>query len=175
MENEVWKDIVGYEGLYQVSNLGNIKSLERKEKSGNIIRKRKEKILKQRKAMGYKYVIICKNGIAKTYRTHRLVAETFIPNLNNSPQVNHKDGNKLNNCANNLEWCTCKYNIQEAYRLKLSKTKKISQYDLNGKYIRTWNSVANASKMLKLDSSAIVKCCKGKRNKCGNYIWKYIE
>ena len=173
MENEVWKDITNYEGLYQISNLGRIKSLKRYEKCGEKLRIRNERFLKQRKTMGYFYVILCKNGKSKTYRTHKLVAKEFVSNPLNFLQVNHIDGNKENNFANNLEWCTCKYNIQEAYRLKLCKTKKIKQYDLKGNYIKTWESIASASKELGLDASAITKCCKKKRNKCGNYFWQY--
>ena len=175
MENEVWKDIKDYEGLYQVSNMGRIKSLKRYEKSGSKIRLRNEKILKQKNTMGYNYVILSKFNKLKTYRIHRLVAETFISNPQQLPQVNHIDGNKLNNKAKNLEWCTASYNIKEAYRLNLSKTRKVIQYNLNGDFIKLWSSIANASKSLNLDTSAIVKCCKGKRNRVGNYLWRYND
>ena len=175
MENEVWKDIKDYEGLYQVSNMGRIKSLKRYEKSGSKIRLRNEKILKQKNTMGYNYVILSKCNKLKTYRIHRLVAETFISNPQQLPQVNHIDGNKLNNKAKNLEWCTASYNIKEAYRLNLSKTRKVIQYNLNGDFIKLWSSIANASKSLNLDTSAIVKCCKGKRNRVGNYLWRYND
>lgn len=173
MKNEIWKDIKNYEGLYQVSNLGRVKSLNRIEKSGNKFRKRAEKILTQNITQGYKYVNICKNNKIKTYRIHRLVAETFLPNPEKLPQVNHIDGNKLNNDVNNLEWCSCKHNIQEAYRLGLSKTTKVKQYTLSGTLIKSWNSIAEAGKKLNLDTSAISKCCRGKRKKVGNYMWKY--
>lgn len=175
MENEVWKDIKGYEGLYQVSNLGRVKSLKRYEKSGQKTRLRSEKILKQNNAMGYNYVILSKCSKLKSYRIHRLVAETFISNLQQLPQVNHIDGNKTNNCVDNLEWCTASYNIKEAYRLNLSKTRKVIQYSLSGDFVNLWSSIANASKSLNLDASAIAKCCKGKRNRVGNYLWKYND
>ena len=105
---EIWKNIKGYEGLYQVSNLGRVKSLERKD---NLGRKVNEKILKNRNAThGYIAVILSKDSNKKTYRVHRLVAEAFIPNPNKYLEVNHKDENKSNNRIDNLEWCDRKYN-----------------------------------------------------------------
>jgi len=95
---ELWKDIVGYEGYYQVSNYGRVKSL------------RKNKILNQRNRSLYLAVSICFNGVNKSYNVHRLVAIAFLPNINSLPQVNHKDENKKNNHVSNLEWCSAKYN-----------------------------------------------------------------
>ena len=101
MEKEIWKDIDGYEGLYQVSNLGRVKSLHHN----------KEKILKgSYNSKGYYFVKLCKNGISKSIFVHRLVAQEFIPNPDNLPIVNHKDENPRNNNVDNLEWCTQKYN-----------------------------------------------------------------
>lgn len=109
---EIWKDIKGYEGLYQISNLGRIKSLERK-----IIRQHsttmllKEKILKQQNMNGYKIVRLSKNNTIKQYLVHRLVAVAFIKNPNNYKEINHKDEDKSNNKLDNLEWCSHNYNI----------------------------------------------------------------
>ena len=101
---EIWKDIEGYEGLYQVSNLGNVKSL-------NYRQTKREKILKSvNDKDGYLFVSLCKNSVIKHYSIHRLVADVFIDNPNNYPQVNHKDENKTNNNVDNLEWCSPKYN-----------------------------------------------------------------
>lgn len=103
-EKEIWKDIQGYEGLYQVSNLGNVK---------NKIQPylKQEKIYKKfSNSNGYLFVGLRKDKKRKFKYIHRLVAEAFIPNPNNLPQINHKDENKQNNCVNNLEWCTNKYN-----------------------------------------------------------------
>jgi hypothetical protein len=108
---EEWRDIKGYEGLYQVSNLGRVKSLSRtieRSKYGSIFVS--EKILSTNSTKGYLYVSLCKCGKQKRVRVHRLVAEAFIPNQDNLPEVNHKDENKENNAVSNLEWCTNKYN-----------------------------------------------------------------
>ena len=115
---EIWKDIKGYEDLYQISNYGEVKSLEKKAGFST----RKEKILKQHLDKdGYVKVYLCKNNKVKFLSVHRLIAEAFIPNPNNFPQINHKDENKQNNKIENLEWCTCKYNINYGTRTKRQK------------------------------------------------------
>lgn len=112
-EQEVWKDIDEYKGLYQISNLGRVKSL--KKYAGKSLRE--EKILKTYKDKdGYIKVILCKNNKTRFLSIHRLLAEAFIPNPENLPQINHKDENKENNDIDNLEWCTCKYNINYGSR-----------------------------------------------------------
>lgn len=100
---EIWKDILGYEGLYQVSNLGRVKSL-------NYHKTRKEHILKPTNCHGYLRVNLSKNKNRKSYLVHRLVGEAFISNFDNLPEINHKDENKHNNCVENLEWCDRQYN-----------------------------------------------------------------
>lgn len=116
MVNRIWKDIPGYEGLYQVSNFGEVKSFY-KFRDG-----KKERILKHAiNDSGYKIVVLTKNKKPKSLRVHRLVALTFIDNFENKPQVNHIDGNKLNNNINNLEWCTNGENEKHAYKLGLKK------------------------------------------------------
>ena len=128
---EEWRDIKGYEGIYQISNLGRIKSLSKKVYMYNHIAKRKievtfkEKIRKQRIGKdGYYLINLNKDNKMITYRVHRLVGENFIENKDNKPYINHKDGNKLNNNVLNLEWCTAKENIKHGWEIGLMKPHK---------------------------------------------------
>ena len=118
-----------------------------------------------------------KNGKGKNIRGHILVANAFMTKINGKPFINHIDGNKQNNKLDNLEYCTNQYNVQEAYRLGLTKhyTRKINQYDKQGNLIKQWNSIIEASKCLKIQHSNIVACCKGRHKYIGGYIWKYEE
>lgn len=118
---EIWKDIQGFENMYQVSNIGKIKSLERTIKTKKGFLRVKERILDGSKdTKGYLQVELKKDGKRNIKVIHRLVAEAFIPNIDNKEQVNHKDGNKLNNNVDNLEWVTCQENIQHAWKNKLN-------------------------------------------------------
>ena len=169
MKIEIWKFIKGYED-YQVSSFGRVKSL----KNG------KEKILSPGTTRdNYKIVILSKNNkIKKTFRVHRLVAMSFLPNPNNYPQVNHKDENPSNNNVENLEWCTSKYNINYGTRTKRmseSRSKKVDQFNLEGNFIRTWISMCQVERELGISHGHISNCCKGKRKSAGKFKWKYHE
>ncbi len=121
MEQEIWKDVIGYEGLYQVSNLGRVKSLFRLMEYPNYNKVLNERILKNLiNSKGYYCTILYKNKKAKTFLVHRMVAIAFIPNPYNKPQINHKDGNKLNLSLSNLEWASCRDNILHAYNIGLN-------------------------------------------------------
>ena len=163
---EIWKDIKGYDGLYQVSNLGNIKRL----KDNYIFKVNKN-------SRGYRVVTLTKNKKEKSITVHRLVAQAFIDNPYNFSQINHIDGNKLNNKIDNLEWCTASQNMQHAYKngLELKKHKKVVQFDLNMKIIKIWESVLEVEKNLKINHSKIYMVCNKQRNKAGGYIWRYYE
>lgn len=131
---EIWKDIKDYEGLYQVSNYGKIKSLSRKvnDYRGGIVKK--EKLLTPTdNGKGYQIIGLCKNNHRKNHYIHRLVADAFLENPNNYPQVNHKDYNTKNNCVDNLEWITTKDNIIYSLPNRPATTKRTNQY---GKYIK---------------------------------------
>ena len=129
MNEEIWKDIKGYEGLYQISNYGRVKSF-----GGKIRSHKNDMILKLKIRNTYNVTNLTKNDKKKSFQIHRLVAEAFIPNPNNYPIVNHKDENPLNNYVDNLEWCTQKFNVIHS-RHKMCKQRKVIHSNTNEKYI----------------------------------------
>ena len=183
---EIWKPIKDFEGLYEVSNYGRVKALEKeiefktKNQFCEFSTKYKtfEKILKPIKhSNGYYVISLSYLGVKKIKAIHRLVAEAFIENPLNKPQVNHKDGNKGNNNADNLEWVTQSENTRHAYTTGLLRhyTTPISQFDLNGNFIKQWASIKEAAQTLNIVESGIAKCCCGKRKKSGGYMWGYAK
>lgn len=196
LPREKWKDIKKYEGKYQVSNLGNVRSL-------NYHRENKIKRLKKSNdKAGYLVVGLCKNGKIRTYKVHRLVAEAFIFNPDNLPQINHKDENKNNNSVFNLEWCTSKYNnnygnrtdkakeklkgrtFSEEHKKKLSDSRKgkfKSSENPNSKKAyciekdKIYNSTREASEDINCCQSFISLVCSGKRENAKGYHFSYIE
>lgn len=166
---EIWRDIKNYEGIYEVSNLGRIKSISR---NGTI---KENRILKPNKVMGYSQIVLYKNNKREYKKIHRLVAETFIPNLENKREVNHKDGNKTNNCVDNLEWVTTSENQLHSYYELKNNIKSVIQLSLNNEIIKEWESIAKVEQELKISNADICKCCKGKRKTAGGYKWRYKE
>lgn len=174
---EIWKDIEGYEGLYQVSNMGRVKSLTRNRRGrNNAPNPIQGRILKQHIYFGYCYISLCKNRKYKGFRVHRLVAHAFIPNPDNLPQVNHRDENKTNNCIDNLEWCDGEYNINYgtciAKRAR-SKSKKVLQFKPDGTFVKEWKSIMDVQRNLGFCQSYISECCRGKHAYAYGYLWKY--
>lgn len=177
---ELWKDITGYEGWYQVSNLGRVRSLDRYVNGNKIncdFQLMKGKILKGTKdKLGYYRVILRRNVTYKAMLVHRLVAEAFIPNPENLPYINHKDENPGNNIVDNLEWCTPQYNVvygSGVERAAKHKWRKVIQYDKEGNEIARWDSLKAAAASIGRAQQNISRCCRGKAPSCGGYIWKY--
>lgn len=187
---EIWKDVKGYEGKYQVSNLGRVRSLDRIRWNGRGYCKVKGKLIsqtirydKKRKCYTYAYVSFhTEHGVSsKKISVHRLVAEAFIPNPNDLPFVNHKDENKLNNNVNNLEWCTCEYNnkygtaITRSANTRISNgvTKSVYKYTLDGKCVGIYNSVTEAAKANAVTKNQISNACVNKTIRVGNYGYRF--
>ena len=185
MEN--WKDIKGYEGLYQVSDLGRVRSLERDvfNPRGTVIRHIEEKILAPNlNRYGYQYVSFSLNGKIKSITVHRLVAEAFIPNPENKPQVNHKNEIKTDNCVDNLEWCDASYNINFGTRTERSiqnrrsykfgnnpSAKAVFCVELN----KTFDCAIRVEEELGICGSSICNVCKGKQKTAGKLHWRYAN
>ena len=173
---EEWRDIKGFEGKYMVSNLGRVKSL-------NYNHTGKEGILKGVDyGYGYLYVSLTKDGKVKQYSINRLVAQAFLENPDNLPEVNHKDEDKTNNRVENLEWCSRSYNINYGTRNKEAGKKigkKLSKavFSVNKEsgLIMWWQSAHEAEKYTGIAQSSICACCKGRYKSAGGHIWFYAD
>ena len=188
---EIWKPVVGYESLYECSNLGRIKSLNRK-----IIRKNgaqqtfKEKILTPIEVNNYLYVCLYKNGKYQRKYVHRIICEAFLPNPENKPCVDHKNCVRSDNRLSNLRWVTYQENSENPISKKKQKenvpksmlgkfgknhpnSKPIIQIDTNGVFIKEWSCAAEVQRVLGFKKGYIGKCCKGKNEMAYGYKWKY--
>lgn len=177
---ETWKDIVGYENKYQVSNLGRIKTIPHyvSNHTGQIL-------LKEHISKGYKtkkgYLCIELKG--KSLRVHRLVATAFLPKVKGKNQVNHIDGNKQNNRIDNLEWCDNRENQKHAYKIGLQhrrenagrKKKKVGKYNLKNELIQTYESISQATKENKIKGNSSVRNAILRNTKLYNYYWRFIN
>jgi hypothetical protein len=183
---EIWKDIFGYEGLYQVSNLGRVKSLKSTKMHDRI------KLLTPVCADGrYLRVSLYKDKKCKYHAVHRLVASAFIKNSENKPQVNHLNGDKHDNRVENLEWCTPSENNQHAYDTGINKgskpwlgktgfenasSLKVKHIDpLTGNTLETYGSMGEAARKTGCLQSKISQCCNGKISQTHGYVWRYSE
>lgn len=189
---EIWKDIEGFEGLYQVSNLGRVKHLEGYNHCSDFI------LMPFKNNKGYCYVSLSKNNKVKKFLVHRLVAMHFVEIPKHlleyevkKLEVDHINGDVTANICNNLRWCTRKENCNfPLYRKNSSKNgcwmyqrclelhpraKKIAQYDKEGNLLALWNTAKEAEIKTDIKRSGICQCCKGKRQSAGGYIWEYAK
>lgn len=184
---EIWKDIEGFEGRYQISNLGNVMSLNYMSRGYAALLTPKINV------KGYMWVALWQHKKCKPMLVHRLVASAFIENPNNYPIVNHKDENPLNNNVSNLEWCTHKYNVQYSLNLHPERMRKIGerrvrkrapyklskrvrQIDLlSGEVVREYQSLADIKWTLGKNNYNVRECCLGNRNKAYGYKWEFCD
>ena len=193
---EIWKDVVGYEGLYQVSNLGKVRSVDRYVLSSNGKNRflKGREMLKREDSYGY-MTLSLSNKSRKIVRVHRLVADAFLSNPSNLPCVNHKDRVPSNNTVfvnkdgtidyekSNLEWCTYQYNntYQNAVELRRNKminnnlSVAVAQYSKNGSLIATYPSQREASRKTGIKSSVICNACAGRFHTAGGFVWRIID
>ena len=181
---EEWRDIQGFEGYYQVSNMGRVKSVERTVwDSRGCYRTVSEKIRKGRKNIdGYLFLTLHKDGKKKHCRVNRLVAQAFLPNPDNLPEVNHKNEDKTDNRVENLEWCSHSYNINYGARNKKAgkkiaekRSKPVFSVDKESGLIMWWQSAKEAEKYTGIAQSSICACCKGRQKSAGGHIWFYAD
>lgn len=183
MIKEIWRDIPEYEGIYQASSFGRIRSMDRLDGRNHRI---KGTIMSPSlNRHGYWGIHLFKGGVGKSFMLHRLIAFTFLGECQHL-DVNHKDGNKSNNSVENLEWCTRAENLQHSYKVlgragvnkgrygSLNKlSKPINMYDINGNYLKTFPCANEASRIMNIQQSDISKAANGKRKYAGGYKWKY--
>lgn len=196
-QEELWKHVVGYEGLYEVSNYGNIRSLDRiVVYSDGRTHKYNSCVIKQFKNKGYLYVRLSKNNKSSWEKVHRLVAKSFIDNPYNKPCIDHINGDKTDNKVTNLQWVTYEENMNNPITKKKMSfirlnglsdkiiqskkdkgiIKKVYQFSLDGKLLNTYESIADANRATNIFASSICECCRGKRgfSHAGGFIWSYI-
>jgi len=189
---EIWKDIDDYFGIYQVSSHGRIKSLGRLVKGPSHIGGElyiKGKLLKQVKRKdGYCGINLHRETVQNNFLVHRIVANAFIPNTENKPEVNHKNGIKTDNRVENLEWVTTSENLIHAHKIGIKHPNKnllgkkgcehptskiVIKYDLSGNFLEEFQSTHEASRLTGINRGSICQCSRGEYNSAGGYKWKY--
>jgi hypothetical protein len=186
---EEWRAVPGYEGLYELSNMGWVRSLDRIVRASGVSKRRAfgHVLNPYTNKLRYQYVALSKDGKSKTLSLHRLVANVFVPNPNNYSIINHKDENPSNNRADNLEWCTQMYNVHYGTGMERGDAKSnhgrmaVDKLDLNGNYICSYRSISEAAEAVGVRKQSICACLKGKHSNgrnvftAGGYKWRYKE
>lgn len=190
MNREIWKPVKGYEGQYEVSNLGGVRSVDRivPVLNGRLRHIKGKPITPHKSNTGYYLCDLYKENRRKNVLLHRMVAEAFIPNENNLPCVNHIDNNRENCISDNLEWCTQSYNMKYSYdttdrKSKMNwksgrenkNSKPVLMYSRDGIFIKRFDCICDAERELGILNNSIVACLKNRYKTAGGYIWKYAE
>ena len=189
MMEEIWKDVEGYEGIYEVSNLGRVRSLDHKARHVSRMGREFEVTYKGRirklwaNENGYLFATFKDNGKLKTYRVHRLVAEVFIPNPDNLPFINHKDENPSNNRVDNLEWCTHEYNVRYGTTImrirdtQLKRANAVLQLDMEGNVLGKFMSLERAAEAMGCSTQLIKRVCDNKPHchTAKGYRWQWAD
>lgn len=167
-DTEIWLPIKGYTGLYEISDQGRVRSL-------NYKRTGRTQVLKPLMIRsGYLQVMLYKDGKSKPYLVHRLVAEAFLANAEDLPEVNHLDECKTHNAVSNLEWCDRSHNINYGTR-NARISKPVQQFSMDGRLINTWSSMMEAERVTGVNQGNISSCCNGKLPTAGRFVWRYAE
>lgn len=183
MKEEIWKDIDGYKGYYQVSNLGRVRSLDRYIEYiyNDMVVTRKQRGRIRQPAInhqGYLQLSLLKNGVSTTFKVHRLVAKAFLPNPDNLTEINHINENKQDNHINNLEWCSRQYNCiygTAPKRRALACSKAIEQIDMDtNEVVAVFASASEASRKLGFTRVGIQRCCVKRQISCQGYYWRFL-
>lgn len=185
---EIWKDIKDYEGRYQISSYGRVRSIKRTANHIHGVRTVNSKLLKLNTSHRYSNISLSKNSLMSRFTIHRLAASHFIPNPEDLPQVNHIDGDRRNNHVSNLEWCTASHNQKHSYRIGLKSpinmgklgslnynSKPVTQYDMKGNYIAEFSATHEACRITGINQGTLAACARGKRKSAGGYTWKYKD
>lgn len=181
---EIWKTIDGYEGYYEISSLGRLRSCDRTIEQGRNILRLKGRLMKPHicSTTGYYMTMLSKSGISKRFPLHRLIAKAFVPNPENKPLVDHINGNRTDNRIRNLRWCTNKENLtfpiasENRILCKQNVSKKVAQLDKTTlKAINVFRSVGEVKRQLGFAKQNIILCCNGVKPSSYGYKWKYIS
>lgn len=182
--SEVWKPIKGYEGIYEVSSLGRVRSIDRDiyqvGRWGKVMKVRQPgKMLSQQSRIGYKRVSLCRDGgKGKWFFVHRLVAVAFVPNPDGKPYINHKDETRDNNVPDNLEWCTMAENnlygghVERTQSANIANRQSIEQVDASGNVVATFESIKSAARQTGIPISSVSQCLNGKLRQTHGFIFR---